>query len=158
MMHGRVIPHRKAPTFRVSSAHHENSVCGRSGTIQTPDRLLDVTLGNPLEKGIGKRGPNSELLFAGAYSACYHGALINAAKKFAIPVKNSAVRALVSLIEDEGRARYSFGSNSSVRARRARIELGWSPKHASLVEWIEQEMPITPDALPTPASTESIPA
>jgi nucleoside-diphosphate-sugar epimerase len=58
----------------------------------------------------------------------------------------------------EGHARYSFGSNSRVRARRARIELGWSPKHASLVDWIEHEMPITPDALPTPASTESIPA
>jgi uncharacterized zinc-type alcohol dehydrogenase-like protein len=28
---------------------------GRSGTIQPPDGLLDVTLGNPLEKGIGKR-------------------------------------------------------------------------------------------------------
>ena len=74
---------------------------GRSGTVQAPDRLLDVTLGNPLEKGIEKRGPNPELLFAGAYSACYHGALVNAAKKLAIPVKNSAVRALVSLIEDD---------------------------------------------------------
>ncbi|MGA3285704.1 MAG: hypothetical protein ABSD57_14765 [Verrucomicrobiota bacterium] len=42
---------------------------GRSGTIRTPDGLLDVTLGNPLEKGIEKRGPNPELLFAGAYSA-----------------------------------------------------------------------------------------
>jgi len=29
----------------------------RSGTIQSPDGLLDVTLGNPLEKGIEKRGP-----------------------------------------------------------------------------------------------------
>ena len=28
-----------------------------------------------------RRGPGPELLFAGAYSACYHGALINAAKK-----------------------------------------------------------------------------
>ena len=54
---------------------------GRSGTIQSPDGLLDVTLGNPLQKGIEKRGPNPELLFAGAYSACYHGALGNAAKK-----------------------------------------------------------------------------
>ena len=52
---------------------------GRSGTIQAPDGLLNVTLGNPLEKGIEKRGPNPELLFAGAYSACYHGVLINAA-------------------------------------------------------------------------------
>jgi osmotically inducible protein OsmC len=74
---------------------------GRSGTIQTPDGLLDVTLGNPLEKGIEKRGPNPELLFAGAYSACYHGALVNAAKKLGTPVKDSTVRALVSLIEDD---------------------------------------------------------
>ena len=74
---------------------------GRSGTIQTPDGLLDVTLGNPLEKGIEKRGPNPELLFAGAYSACYHGALGNAAKKLGTPVKDSTVRALVSLIEDD---------------------------------------------------------
>ena len=74
---------------------------GRSGTIQTPDRLLNVTLGNPLEKGAEKRGPNPELLFAGAYSACYHGALSNAAKKLGAPVVDSTVRALVSLMEDD---------------------------------------------------------
>jgi len=73
----------------------------RSGTIQSPDGLLDVRLGNPLQKGIEKRGPNPELMFAGAYSACYHGALGNAAKKLGIPVENSTVRALVKLIEDD---------------------------------------------------------
>jgi Ohr subfamily peroxiredoxin len=74
---------------------------GRSGTIRTPDGLLDVTLGNPLEKGIEKRGPGPELLFAGAYSACYHGALGNAAIKLGTPAVDSTVRALVSLIEDD---------------------------------------------------------
>ncbi len=74
---------------------------GRSGTLQSPDALLDVTLGNPLEKGIETRGPNPELLFAGAYSACYHGALVNAAKKLGTQVKDSTVRALVSLVEDD---------------------------------------------------------
>jgi len=74
---------------------------GRSGTIRNPDGLLDVTLGNPLVKGIEKRGPNPELLFAGAYSACYHGALGNAAKKLGTPAKDSTVRVLVSLIEDD---------------------------------------------------------
>jgi Ohr subfamily peroxiredoxin len=73
----------------------------RSGTIQTPGWLLNITLGNPLEKGIEKRGPNPEMLFAGAYSACYHGALINAAKKLGTPAHDSIVRALVSLIEDD---------------------------------------------------------
>ena len=74
---------------------------GRSGTIQNPEGLLDVTLGNPLEKGIEKRGPNPEMLFAGAYSACYHGALVNAGKTLGMPIDDSTVRALVSLIEDD---------------------------------------------------------
>ena len=74
---------------------------GRSGTIKTPDGMPIVTLGNPLEKGAEKRGPSPELLFAGAYSACYHGALSNAAKKLGTPIKDSTVRALVSLIEDD---------------------------------------------------------
>jgi osmotically inducible protein OsmC len=74
---------------------------GRSGTVQSPDKLLDATLGNPLEKGIERRGPNPEMLFAGAYSACYHGALLNAAKKLGITAKDSTVRALVSLREDD---------------------------------------------------------
>ena len=73
----------------------------RSGTVQSPDGLLNFTLGNPLEKGIETRGPNPELLFAGAYSACYHGALINAAKKLGTPVQQSTVRAMVSLVEDD---------------------------------------------------------
>jgi osmotically inducible protein OsmC len=74
---------------------------GRSGTIQTPDGVPIVTLGNPLDKDGGKRGPGPEMLFAGAYSACYHGALGNAAKKLGLPVEDSTVRALVSLIEDD---------------------------------------------------------
>jgi len=74
---------------------------GRSGTVQSPDGLLSFTLGNPLEKGAEKRGPNPELFFAGAYSVCYHGALSNAAKKLGTPVADSTVRALVSLIEED---------------------------------------------------------
>ncbi len=74
---------------------------GRSRTLQSPDGLIDVALGNPLEKGIETSGPNPELLFAGAYSACYHGALVNAAKKLGTPLDDSTVRALVSLVEDD---------------------------------------------------------
>ena len=74
---------------------------GRSGTLHNPAGLLDVTLGNPMEKGLELRGPNPELLFAGAYAACYNGALANAAKKLGISVEGTTVRALVSLIEDD---------------------------------------------------------
>lgn len=77
------------------------STGGRSGTLRAPDGLLDITLGNPLEKGIERRGPNPELLFAGAYSACFHSALIGTAKKLGTPIVDSAVRARVSLLEDD---------------------------------------------------------
>jgi nucleoside-diphosphate-sugar epimerase len=39
-------------------------------------------------------------------------------------------------------ARYSFGSNSRVRALRARRELGWVPVRASITDWIERDMPV----------------
>ncbi|HTH49661.1 MAG TPA: Ohr family peroxiredoxin [Candidatus Limnocylindria bacterium] len=74
---------------------------GRFGTITNPDGLLDVRLGNPLEKGAETRGLNPELLFGAAYAACYHGALLNAAKKLSKEVPDSTVRAVVSLLEDE---------------------------------------------------------
>ena len=54
-----------------------------------------------MEPGLETRGPSPELLFAAAYSACYHGALLNAAKKVGTSVVGSTVRALVSLLEDD---------------------------------------------------------
>jgi len=40
----------------------------------------------------------------------------------------------------EARAFFTYGSNSRVRAVRARRELGWQPRHASAVAWIGSEM------------------
>jgi nucleoside-diphosphate-sugar epimerase len=42
----------------------------------------------------------------------------------------------------ENSAAYSYGSNSRVRARRARAELGWQPKHKSALDWIAGELPL----------------
>jgi nucleoside-diphosphate-sugar epimerase len=39
-------------------------------------------------------------------------------------------------------AHYTFGSNSRVRAKRARKELGWAPRHTSALTWIEEDMPL----------------
>src|SRR5262245_36139599 len=78
-----------------------SSTGGRSGKVSSIDGLLNATLGNPLENGAERLGPNPELFFAGAYSACYHGALMNAAKKVGQTIQGSKVRALVSLLEDE---------------------------------------------------------
>jgi lipoyl-dependent peroxiredoxin len=73
---------------------------GRSGSVQTPNQAINTPLGNPLEPGIEKRGPNPEEFFASAYSACYHGALLNAAKKLNVTAKETEVRARVNLMED----------------------------------------------------------
>jgi Ohr subfamily peroxiredoxin len=75
---------------------------GRLGNLQAPDRLWYVTLGKPLEEGIEKQGPTPELLFAGAYAACFHSALTHAATKVGTtPIDPTTVRAMVSLIEDD---------------------------------------------------------
>jgi nucleoside-diphosphate-sugar epimerase len=42
----------------------------------------------------------------------------------------------------EAWAYYTYGSNSRVRAKRARRELGWKPHHSSAISWIAEEMPL----------------
>ena len=74
---------------------------GRQGTVWSSDRLLNVTLGNPLEQDAADRGPSPELLFAGAYAACFHGALRKVAEIPDQPAMDSTVRARVSLVEDD---------------------------------------------------------
>jgi nucleoside-diphosphate-sugar epimerase len=42
----------------------------------------------------------------------------------------------------EPKAYFSLGSNSRVRSTRARRELDWAPRHASVIDWILGEMPV----------------
>lgn len=42
----------------------------------------------------------------------------------------------------ENSAAYSYGSNSRVRGKRTRAELGWRPKHTSAIDWIAKELPL----------------
>lgn len=74
---------------------------GRSGTVRSPEGTLDVTLGNPLERGVESHGLNPELMFAGAYAACYNDALVIAAQTLGTELNDSTVRALVSLVDGE---------------------------------------------------------
>jgi nucleoside-diphosphate-sugar epimerase len=41
-----------------------------------------------------------------------------------------------------GMAYYTLGSNSRVRGKRARKELGWAPSHSSARQWILDDMPL----------------
>ena len=51
-----------------------------------------------------------------------------------LPVETAAER------WGQARAYFTFGSNSHVRASRARRELGWMPRHTSVIDWIATEM------------------
>ena len=42
----------------------------------------------------------------------------------------------------EAKAYFTLGSNSRVKARRAREELGWMPRRASAIDWILTDMPV----------------
>jgi len=42
----------------------------------------------------------------------------------------------------EAKAYFSLGSNSRVRAMRARRELGWSPQYSSVLDWIAEELQV----------------
>jgi len=110
MTHGhlRAIPHRRQDvsafsfvTMKTLITAEAVSKGGRSGTVKSPEGALDVTLGNPLERGVESHGLNPELMFAGAYAACYNDALVHAAQTLGTEVKDSTVRVLVSLMDRE---------------------------------------------------------
>ncbi len=46
------------------------------------------------------------------------------------------------------KAYFSLGSNSRVRGLRARRELGWSPGHTSVIDWILNDMPVDAESAP----------
>lgn len=73
---------------------------GRGGTVRSADGSINTQLGNPLKKD-GPSGPNPETFFAAAYSACFHGALLNAAKKHQATLTESTVTVKASLNEDD---------------------------------------------------------
>lgn len=98
-MPGRALP----PTTTMKTLYTAEAISkgGRRGTVWSSDRVLNATLGNPLQAGAEHRGPSPEMLFAGAYAACFHGALRKVAELPDTPAMDSTVRARVSLVEDD---------------------------------------------------------
>lgn len=72
----------------------------RSGTLHSADDLLDLKLGNPRIPCLNRRGPHPEHLFAGAFAACFHGAVLHAAERLQLNPGDSKIRVRVHLLED----------------------------------------------------------
>jgi osmotically inducible protein OsmC len=81
------------------------STGGRSGTVSTQDKVINLALSLP--KGLG--GPesistsNPEQLFAAGYSSCFMGAVGAVARTLKVKIPdNASVKALVSIGKTEG--------------------------------------------------------
>ncbi|MCP8883810.1 organic hydroperoxide resistance protein [Devosia sp. XJ19-1] len=89
---------------------HAHTTGGRTGTSQTDDGRLNVTLDTPRAMG-GNDGPgtNPEQLFAAGYSACFLGALKAVARgeKIRIP-DETTIDAAVSFGENARGAGFSL--------------------------------------------------
>jgi Ohr subfamily peroxiredoxin len=70
---------------------------GRNGHVRSSDGILDFDVRTPAELG-GKGGAtNPEQLFAAGYAACFHNALLRAAREAKADTRGSEVTARVGL-------------------------------------------------------------
>jgi len=96
------------------------------------------------------KAPPGSFYFAenGEASFVQVGAAI--AKRLGLPGVESLAPEEAAKRWGESKAYFTLGSNSRVRSIRARRELGWTPRHASVIEWIRDEMPV--DETPSSSS------
>lgn len=73
---------------------------GRDGHIKSTDGILDVELRKPHEMGGQGGASNPEQLFAGAWGACYLGALAAVSERSGVDVSEATVDVSVSFNKD----------------------------------------------------------
>lgn len=88
------------------------------------------------------KAPNGAFYFAANGEASFEQIGNALAKKLGLGKVESLNPEVAAQRWGVARAYYSFGSNSRVRSLRARQELGWMPRHSSVIDWILNEMPI----------------
>jgi nucleoside-diphosphate-sugar epimerase len=88
------------------------------------------------------KGPEGSFYFAENGEASFADVGAALAKRLGLKGVDSLPADQAAQRWGEARALFSLGSNSRVRARRAREELGWSPRHDSLLNWILSDMPL----------------
>jgi len=70
---------------------------GRGGQIQSDDGSFKLKLSVPTEMGGKGEGPNPEMLFAGAFAACFEHSVRHIAKLDKLPLKGSYVEAEMTM-------------------------------------------------------------
>ena len=70
---------------------------GRNGHVTTVDGRLDLDMATPAEMGGSGNGANPEQLFAAGYAACYHSALLGAARSKKVKLEDETVGSRVHI-------------------------------------------------------------
>ena len=131
-------PHSVQIPFLASNAQERGAVeiVGQGLNVWSNVHIEDVT---SLYQLVLEKGPGGAFYFAENGEASYADLAQALAQRLGL-------QAVVHLEPEEAaerwgvaRAHFSFGSNSRVRARRAREELGWAPQHTSVINWIANE-------------------
>jgi len=97
-----------------------------------------------------RKAPASAFYFAENGEASFGEIGAAIAKRLGLPGVEDLPPEVAAQRWGESKAYFSLGSNSRVRSVRARRELGWAPRHASVIDWIVSEMPA--DAIPSSPS------
>lgn len=124
--------------FLASNAREQGAVeiVGKGLNVWANVHIEDVA---SLYQLVLEKGPGGAFYFAENGEASY--ADLGQALKQRLGLKEVVHLAPEVAAERWGvaRAYFSFGSNSRVRARRAREELGWAPQHTTVFNWIANE-------------------
>jgi nucleoside-diphosphate-sugar epimerase len=88
------------------------------------------------------KAPAGAFYFAASGEASFLDIGNALAKRLGLPGLDTVTAETAAKRWGEARAYFTFGSNSRVRANRARRELHWLPRHASVLDWIATEMTI----------------
>lgn len=86
--------------------------------------------------------PAGSFFFAENGEASFGDMGVALARRLGLPGVESLPADVAAQRWGEAKAYFSLGSNSRVRARRARSALGWAPRHPSVLDWIAGEMPV----------------
>ncbi|WP_214070315.1 organic hydroperoxide resistance protein [Mucilaginibacter sp. dw_454] len=94
---------------------------GRDGHIKSADGVIDLELKKPKELGGEDGYANPELLFAGAWGACYLGALGSVGKRDGVDVSEATVDVHVGF-NQEGETSYALSAELHVHVPGITVE------------------------------------
>jgi osmotically inducible protein OsmC len=88
---------------------------GRGGQVQSEDGSFKLKLAVPKEMGGSGEGPNPEMLFAGAFAACFEHSIRHIAKADKLPLRGCYVEATLSMyVNFEGAYRMALSLTATL--------------------------------------------